>query len=243
MTKSRHRRDSYNRNINYRAPFCLANFDFIVKIMNNHKKEKIQGSDIIKFPFYKHSTVWNFGKCLEKLAAGKSIKCYCYGWRKWWWGPEKWQVSVFKSTSFGFRCSSLGKEERTGGDSGTNLEHNRIPRLKKKNLEKAPRKISLHLYRVGRMSEVLMSRLCRRWREKDRCLQESIQSGREAESPLSLCWGLGQRTEENVSEVTELHTNVFILPNSLRLLLNTVLHFDHITTKIRRRNRSKTHNT
>lgn len=39
---------------------------------------------------------------------------------------------MFKSTSFGFRCSSLGKEERTGGDSGTNLEHNRIPRLKKK---------------------------------------------------------------------------------------------------------------
>lgn len=54
MTKSRNCRDLCNRNINYRAPFCLANFDFIVKVMNIHKKEKIQRSDLIKFEFYKH---------------------------------------------------------------------------------------------------------------------------------------------------------------------------------------------
>lgn len=89
--------------------------------------------------------MWNFGKCLGKLAAGKSIKGYCYGWRKWWWGPEEWQVGVFKSTSVGFRCSFLGKEERMGGDSGTNLERNRIPRLKKKKIREGSREISLPL--------------------------------------------------------------------------------------------------
>lgn len=56
---------------------------------------------------------------------------------------EEGQGSMLKSTSAGFRYSSLGKEERMGGDSDTNLEHKiRIPRLFFLNLQKSQRRLS-----------------------------------------------------------------------------------------------------